>query len=213
VVGVVAAVRGVQLGDDPQPAVYVPIEQAPRPFLLRSQSFVVRTAIDPISVAAAVRREIRKVDPSLPIDRVETMENLVASSVAEPRFRSAVLTAFATAALLLVATGILGVLAYAVTRRTREIGVRMALGAQRTDVLSLVVWHALSMTVAGVAVGVVGAIALTRLLSRYLYEIRPDDPATLAAASLLVFAVALIAVYVPARRATTIEPLTALRAE
>lgn len=213
VVGVVGAVRGIQLAEEAQAAVYVPIEQAPVPFLLRSQSFVVRTAADPLSVAAAVRREIRNVDPNLPVDRVETMENLVASSVAEPRFRSAVLTAFATAALLLVATGILGVLAYAVTRRTREIGVRMALGAQRVDVLRLVVGHAFKMTIAGVALGLAAAVGLTRVLTRYLYEVRPTDPVSLAAASVLLLAVALVAIYVPARRAIRVEPLTALRAE
>jgi predicted permease len=213
VVGVVGAVRGIQLGEDPQPAVYVPIDQAPRPFLLRDQTFVLRTAGDPLTLAAAARREIRAVDPLLPIDRLETMENLVASSVAEPRFRSAVLTAFATAALLLVASGILGVLAYAVTRRTREIGVRMALGAQRGDVLRLVMWHALRMTIAGVAVGLAASVGLTRALTRYLYEVRPTDPLSLAAAAVLLLAVALVAIYVPARRAVRVEPLTALRAE
>jgi putative ABC transport system permease protein len=213
VVGVVGAVRGVELGADPEPAVYVPIDQAPRPFLLRSQTFVARTAGDPIRIADAVRREIRTVDPNLPIDRIETMEKLVASSVSEPRFRSAVLTVFASAALLLVATGILGVLAYAVTRRTREIGVRMALGAQRGDVLSLVVRHALTMTMAGVALGLIASLALTRVLGRFLYEVQPSDPVSLAAAAVLLLAVALLAIYVPARRATRVEPLTALRAE
>jgi len=124
-----------------------------------------------------------------------------------------VLTVFASAALLLVATGILGVLAYAVTRRTREIGVRMALGAQRGDVLSLVVRHALTMTMAGVALGLIASLALTRVLGRFLYEVQPSDPVSLAAAAVLLLAVALLAIYVPARRATRVEPLTALRAE
>jgi predicted permease len=213
VVGVVAAVRGIQLAEEPQAAVYVPLDQAPRPFLLRSQTFVVRTASNPLAVATAVRSVIRNVDPNLPIDRVETMDRLVASSVAEPRFRSAVLAVFATAALLLVASGILGVLAYAVTRRTREIGVRMALGAQRVDVLSLVMGHALRMTIAGVGLGLAASVGLTRLLTRYLYEVQPTDPFSLAAAAVLLFAVALVAIYVPARRAVRVEPLTALRAE
>ncbi len=213
VVGVVGAVRGIQLGEEPQPAVYVPIDQAPRPFLLRDQTFVLRTAGDPLALAATARREIRAIDPLLPIDRLETMENLVTTSVAEPRFRSAVLTVFATAALLLVATGILGVLAYAVTRRTREIGVRMALGAQRADVLRLVLRHALAMTVAGVTLGLIASIGLTRLLARFLYEVTPTDPLSLAAASALLLAVAMVAIYVPARRAVRVEPLTALRAE
>lgn len=213
VVGVVGAVRGIQLGEEPQPAVYVPIEQAPRPFLLRAQTFVLRTAGDPLTLAAAARREIRAVDPLLPIDRLETMENLVTTSVAEPRFRSAVLMVFATAALLLVATGILGVLAYAVARRTREIGVRMALGAQRADVLRLVLRHALRMTIAGVALGLAASVGLTRVLTSYLYEVAPTDLFSLAAASVVLLAVALVAIYVPARRAVRVEPLTALRAE
>jgi putative ABC transport system permease protein len=173
----------------------------------------VRTAGDPLGIATALRSVIRDVDPNLPIDRIETMDKLVATSVAEPRFRGAVLTVFATAALLLVASGILGVLAYAVARRTREIGVRMALGAQRVDVLRLVMGHALRMTLAGVALGLAGSIGLTRVLTRYLYEVRPTDLLSLAAASVLLLAVALVAIYLPARRAIRVDPLTALRAE
>jgi putative ABC transport system permease protein len=213
VVGVVGDVKQTALADETPPVVYVPLLQAPRPFLLRDLTFVVQTAAEPSSVAPVVRAEIRNVDPNLPFARVETMRDLLSDSVAEPRFRSAMLGAFAGAALALVATGILGVLAYSVTRRTREIGVRMALGAQRAGVLRLVVGQALRMTMAGLAVGLVAAFALTRLLRNFLFDVGPLDPATFVAASIVLVGAALIASYVPARRAATVDPLTALRAE
>jgi putative ABC transport system permease protein len=153
------------------------------------------------------------VDPSLPFDRVQTLQTLLGDSVSEPRFRSAVFGLFATAALVLVATGILGVLAYSVARRTREIGVRMALGAQRGAVLRHVVGQALWMTAAGLAVGLVAALALTRLLSRFLFDVRPSDPVTFVAAAMVLTSAAILASYVPARRAATVDPLTALRSE
>lgn len=141
------------------------------------------------------------------------MQQVVADSVSEPRFRSVVFGSFATVALALVGIGILGVLAHAVTLRTREIGVRMALGAQRVDVLSLVVGHALAMTVAGVVPGAIAATALTRLLAAYLYDVRPLDPETFAATAVTLVAVALVASYVPARRASGVDPMVALRSE
>jgi len=141
------------------------------------------------------------------------MRQVLSDSVSEPRFRSVVFGSFAIVALVLVAIGILGVLAHSVTRRTREIGVRMALGAQRVDVLSLVVRQALAMTIAGVALGAIGAAALTRLLASVLFEVRPLDPATFASAAALLVGVALAASYVPARRASSVDPVVALRAE
>jgi putative ABC transport system permease protein len=213
VVGVVGDVKQTGLGDETLPAIYVPLQQAPRPFLLRNLTFVVRTAGDAMSVAPVVRREIRNVDPNLPFDRVQTMRNLLGDSVSEPRFRSTVFGLFAAVALALVATGILGVLAYSVARRTREIGLRMALGAQRNAVLRHVVGQALRMTAAGLAVGVVAALALTRLLSRFLFDVRPLDPATFVAAAVVLASAAIVASYVPARRAATVDPLTAIRCE
>jgi len=141
------------------------------------------------------------------------MRQVLSDSVSEPRFRSVVFGSFAIVALVLVAIGILGVLAHSVTRRTREIGVRMALGAQRVDVLNLVVRQALAMTIAGVALGAIGAAALTRLLASFLFEVRPLDPATFASAAALLVGVALAASYVPARRASSVDPVVALRAE
>src|SRR5205823_12621991 len=124
-------------------AIYVPLLQAPRPFLLRNLTFAVRTAEKPAGVASSIRREIRSVDPLLPFDRIDTMEQVLADSVSEPRFRTVVLGSFAGTGVLLVTIGILGVLAYSVARRTREIGIRMALGAQRVNVVGLVVKQAL----------------------------------------------------------------------
>jgi putative ABC transport system permease protein len=213
VVGVAGDVKQTALADKTRPEIYVPFQQAPRPFLLRNVTFVVRTAGDPTSAAEAIRREIRTVDASLPFDRVRTMQQVLSDSVSEPRFRSVVFGGFAAVALMLVGIGILGVLAHSVARRTREIGVRMALGAQRVDVLRLVVRHALAMTIAGVVLGGVGAAALTRLLTSFLFEVRPLDATTFAAAAVLLVGVALVASYVPARRASSVDPVVALRSE
>lgn len=133
--------------------------------------------------------------------------------MSEPRFRSVVFGSFAALAMALVGIGILGVLGHAVSRRTREIGVRMTLGAQRTDVLGLVVRHAVAMTVVGVVLGAISAAVLTRLLATFLFEVRPLDPATFALAAVALVGVALLASYVPARRASSVDPVVALRAE
>ena len=211
VVGVAGDVKQTGLGDRTRPAIYMSIDQAPRPFLLRNLTFVVRAGTGPSAVAAAVRQEVRAVDPNLPFDRMLTMEELLADSVSEPRFRSVALGGFAAMALVLVGSGILGVLAYSVSRRTREIGVRMAIGAQRIDVLALVVRQALVMTAAGLVLGLAGAAAMTRLLTRFLFEVRPTDPMTFAGVSLVLIVAALVASYVPARRASSVDPLVALR--
>ena len=213
IVGVVGDVKQAALGEKSLPAIYVPWQQAPIPFLLRNATFVVRTAGDPMSAAAVIRQKIRSVDPALPFDRVQTMQQVVSDSVSAPRFRSVVLGSFATVALALVGIGILGVLGHSVTRRTREIGMRMALGAQRVDVLRLVVRQALAMTMAGVVLGAIAATALTRLLASFLYEVRPLDLETFAAAAVTLVAVALVASYVPARRACGVDPMVALRSE
>jgi predicted permease len=212
IVGVVGDVKQTALGDKTLPTIYVPWQQAPV-FLLRNATFVIRTAGDPLNAAVVVRQQIQQVDPALPLDRVQTMQQVVSDSVSEPRFRSVVFGSFAAVALVLVAVGILGVLGHSVSRRTREIGMRMALGAQRVDVLRLVVRQALAMTVAGVLLGALAAAALTRLLASFLYDIRPLDPETFAAAAVTLVAIALVASYVPARRASVIDPIVALRSE
>jgi putative ABC transport system permease protein len=213
VVGVAANVKQRSLGERPSPTIYVPLVQAPSPFLLRSQTFVVRATSDPLSLAADVRREIHAVDPLLPAERIATMEQLIGDSVAEPRFRSVLLGSFAGTAIALVATGILGVLAYSVSRRTREIGLRMALGARHLDLVRAVVRHALLLTAAGIALGLLGAVMLTRFLTSFLFEVRPLDPATLVASTIVMIVVAVVASYVPARRAASVDPLEALRTE
>jgi putative ABC transport system permease protein len=213
VVGVVGDIKQNSQGETTRPAIYVPLEQAPGKFLLRDVSFVARSAADPMAIASAMRDALRAVDSTLPIDRMRTMDELLAEAASEPRFRSVVLASFATAALLLVATGVFGVLAYAVARRRRELGVRMALGADRGRLVGLVVRHTLRMTVMGLALGLIGAVALTRILTAYLFAVRPLDPATLAGAAAIVLAAALLATYVPARRAASVDPLEALRAE
>ena len=213
VVGVVGTVKQTGLGDESSEAVYTPLTQAPRSFLLMAMTFVVRTPLDPAAVAPVLRREIQAVDPNLPVDRITTLSDLLSDSVSEPRFRTVVVGAFAGVALALVATGIMGVLAYLVTQRTREIGLRMALGADGVQVVRLVLRQTFVMSLAGVVLGLAAASALTQLLRSYLFDVQPTDPMTFAGAAALLVAVALVASYVPARRATNVDPLVALRSE
>jgi len=213
VVGVAGDIRQTALAEDPRPAIYVPIAQAPRPFLLRELSFVVRARTDPTRLVPSIRDRIHGVDPALPIGRVATMTELLANSVSEPRFRAVLVGSFAASALALIAIGMLGVLGYAVARRTREIGVRMALGAQQVDVVGLVVKQALRMTIAGIALGATLAYVLTGVLGKFLFEVSPHDPVVFASAGVALCLLALVASYVPARRASSIDPLVALRTE
>jgi putative ABC transport system permease protein len=176
-------------------------------------SFAVRTRNDPASAAPAIAQIVRSVDPDAGIDATIPMDRLVASSVARPRFYAVMLGVFAGVAGLLAAIGIYGVLAYTVVQRTREIGVRMALGAQRAQVLALVLRKGMILTTIGVAVGLAGAAAGTRLLQGMLFGVTPLDPATYVAVAAMFTLVATVASYVPARRATTVDPMVALRAE
>jgi putative ABC transport system permease protein len=213
VVGLVGDVKQRSLADETKPAIYVPIRQAPRPFLLRNLTFVARTAVDSQGVAALIQRQIHRVDPSLPVGRVATMTQLIADSVSEPRFRTILLGAFGASALVLISVGMVGVLGYSVARRTREIGVRSALGAQRADVAMLVVKQALTTTVIGIVCGAALALAATRLLEGFLFETSPRDPATFVLIAAVLCAMALAASYIPARRAAHLDPVAALRGE
>jgi len=213
VVGLVRDVKQSALADDVKPAIYVPLLQAPRPFLLRSLAFVVRTAVDTESVAWVIRQQIYAVDPALPVGRIATMTQLISDSVSEPRFRTVLLGGFGASALMLIAVGLVGVLGYSVARRTREIGVRTALGAQRAAVAMLVVKQALTTTFIGMACGVPLALVATRLLERFLFEVSPHDPATFLAVGAVLCVTALLASYIPARRAASVDPLVALRCE
>ena len=211
VVGVVADIRQTSLERDVQPMIYVPFQQDHSGFL-RFVAFVARTST-PGSVVEGIRAEIRRAAPDLPIQSTVTMDEAVAASVAPPRFRMWLLALFAMTATLIATCGIYGLMAYAVTQRRREIGVRMALGADRGDVLRLVLTRALRIVVAGLIVGLAGAVGVTRVLQRFLFGVTPTDPIAFTIVTLLLMAVGLMAAWLPARRATRIDPCAALRAE
>jgi putative ABC transport system permease protein len=213
VVGVVADIRQRGLDQPVTPMIYVPFQQErDDPFLLRFVAFVARTST-PGSVVEGIRAEIRQAAPDLPIQSTVTMDEAVAASVAQPRFRMVLLALFAVTATLIATCGLYGLMAYAVTQRRREIGVRMALGADRRDVLRLVLTRALRIVVAGVIAGLAGAVGVTRVLQTFLFGVTPTDPTAFAIVTLLLMAVGLMAAWLPARRATRIDPCAALRAE
>jgi putative ABC transport system permease protein len=211
VVGVVADVRQMSLERDVQPMIYVPFQQDHSGFL-RFVAFVARTST-PGSVLEGIRAEIRQAAPDLPIQSTVTMDEAVAASVAQPRFRMVLVGLFAMTATLIATCGLYGLMAYAVTQRRREIGVRMALGADRRDVLRLVLTRALRIVVAGVIAGLAGAVGVTRVLQTFLFGVTPTDPIAFTVVTLLLMAVGLMAAWLPARRATRIDPCAALRAE
>lgn len=209
VVGVVGHVRYRTLTAPLRVEVYWPEPQLP----YSEMSLAIRTSADPIRLAATIQKVVLEADPDQPIYRVATLRQLVAGSVAGQRGAMILLAAFAGLAVLLAALGTYGVLAYSVTQRTHEIGIRMTLGADRGDVIKLVVRQGLELALFGVLVGVAGGFALTRFLASLLYGVRPTDPPTFLAVSLLVLGAALLASYIPARRATRVDPLEALRYE
>ena len=211
VVGVVADIRQRGLDQDVKPMIYAPFQQD-RGGFVRFVSFVVRT-VTPASVADGVRAEIRRAAPDLPIESTVTMDEALAASVAQPRFRTVLLGLFATTATLIATCGLYGLMAYSVAQRRREIGVRMALGATRRDVLRLVLTRALRIVVAGLIVGLAGAAGVTRVLQTFLFGVTPTDPLVFTIVTLLLLAVGLMAAWLPARRATRIDPWSALRAE
>jgi putative ABC transport system permease protein len=209
VVGVVADMRRDGLTRDPVSQVFQPLTQDPA----RGMDFVVRAASDPLTLAPAVRSAIGSVDKTVPVFNVSTLDEQLHEQTEPMRFETALLSAFATLAMLLAAFGIYGITRYSVAQRTHEIGVRMAVGAKRADVLTLVLGQALQLTLAGVGIGLLGAVALTRFLSSLLYEVKSTDLTTYVIVSLTLTAVALVACQIPARRATKIDPMVALRYE
>jgi putative ABC transport system permease protein len=176
-------------------------------------TLVVRTNGGPAVLAPDVRGAIRSLDKNIPISEIQTMDQVVGEATGQSRFYMVLLGVFATVALVLAGVGIYGVMSYSVSRRTHEIGVRMALGAQGRDVLRLVVFQGIVQALAGVAVGLAGALALSRLMAGLLYGTRPTDPATFAAVVVVLSCVAVAASYIPARRATKVDPIVALRYE
>jgi putative ABC transport system permease protein len=210
IVGVVGDVKYNGMADDVQPAIYQPIEQQPA----WGFSLILKTDVaDPLSLTTAARNEISKLDPSLPVTNVSTMEQRVATAMAPPRFRTTLIALFAAVALILACIGIYGVISYSVTQRTHEIGIRIALGAQRRNVLRLVLGQGALLAVIGVVLGLTGAFALTRLMASLLFGVTPTDAAIFTFVPLGLTAIALLASYLPARRATKVDPLVALRYE
>jgi predicted permease len=194
-----------------RPEIYFPLGQMA--WRYRRMNLAVRTSVDPKSTLAAIQSVIREVDKDQPVYQVQTMEELISDSVGTRRFALTILIVFAALALVLAVSGIYGVISYSVTQRTQEIGIRMALGARAGDVLRLVLGQFMRLTVVGVALGLVGAYALTRLMTSLLFEVTPTDITTFVLVSICLLVVALVACLIPARRATRVDPLVALRYE
>ena len=212
VVGVAGDVRGDGLDAEDTPALYTPMAQEPRPWRTW-MNVVVRSSVAPAALTESIKREVGRVDKDVPVTHVRAMNDLVQGSFADRHFTLALLGAFAVVAVVLAGVGIYGVMAYAVSRRTREIGLRMALGARAQDVMRLVLGQTMGVTLLGIAVGLGGALALRRIVASMLFGVGPGDPATLLLVALMLALVALAAGFVPARRAARVDPSIALRAE
>ena len=216
IIGIVQSVKHNTLTEQALPTFYGPMPQIPKPvagFLANNFSLVVRTSMDAQTIAESVRRELRTIDSDVAISTVKRLEQIVSASVASRRFNLVLLAAFAGTALLLAGVGIYGVIAFLVATRTREIGLRMAVGARRGDVMQLVLGHGLKLVLVGIAIGSVGALIATRGLTTLLFATAPTDPLTYVCVAGLLTLVALLASYIPARRATKIDPIQALRTE
>jgi putative ABC transport system permease protein len=209
IAGVIDDVKQLGLDSRAQPEVYFPYQQAANP----SMSIVVRTTSNPLSLVAAMKSQIQEIDKDLPIADVKTMGQLLSESLSGRRFNMLLLTVFAVVALVLAAVGIYGVMSYSVSQRTHEIGIRMALGAQTSEVLKLVVRQGMFLTLAGLAAGIVASLLLTQLMTSMLFGVTATDPITFAAVSVLLAGVALGACFLPARRAAKVDPMVALRHE
>jgi predicted permease len=208
IVGIAADVHEKGLAVDAGPELYLPCHVSPP----QSAGFIVRTDGEPLHFLAAIRNQIRSLDREQPISAVKTMDELVESSVGRQRLTLLLLGGFAIVALLLAAVGIYGVIAYSVTQRTQELGIRRALGAQQTDILWLVTGQGMGLTLAGIGIGIVGALALTRVMKNLLFQVNTTDPVTFCAVAILFVVVASAASLIPAWRATRVDPMSALRA-
>jgi putative ABC transport system permease protein len=209
IVGIVGDVKETTLEREPNPAIYWPHPREPYQFM----TFVLRTAIDPARLSAAATKEIHALDPDQPVADIRTLNQVVAKSIARPRFNALLLAIFAGVALVLASVGIYGAMNYSATQRTQEIGIRMALGAKPGDILRLVVGHGMKLTLAGIVIGVLASLALTRVMANLLFGVTATDLPTFVAVSAVLTTVALVANYIPARRATRLNPVVALRYE
>ena len=210
IIGVAGDVRSYGLEVRARPQIYTTVEQNTD----NEMTLIVRAETMPgASLVRAIRAEMKSLDPALPLANLRTMESLVANAIARPRFSTFLLGLFATTALALTLVGLYGVVAYAVNQRTREIGIRIALGAGQRRILALIVGQGMFPALLGLAIGVAGALALTRLLANQLYEVKPTDPLTFLAVITVLLLLALAACFIPARRAAKVDPMEALRYE
>jgi putative ABC transport system permease protein len=213
IVGVVEDTKNAGMDKPAGPELYLQAHQFAQFGLGTNLSYVVRTSTDPDSLAASIRGVVRELDPSLPVYNLRSMPEVVSRSMVQPRFLALLLATFSGIALFLAAIGIYGVMSYSVAQRTQEIGVRMALGARQMHVLRLVLRQGFVLLLIGVALGLAGAFVLTRLMKTLLFEVTATDPVTYIAVTGVLTVVALVACYLPARRATKVDPLVALRNE
>jgi putative ABC transport system permease protein len=207
VVGVVADIRHRSLDDRVWPKLFQPYEQVPSAWM----SFVIKTSTDPSTLIPAVRKAVAGIDRNQPLFGIESLEKRLSNSVAQRRERALLFASFALVALVIAVVGVYGVMAYSVARRTHEMGVRIALGAQRQVIVRMVVAEGMRMALIGVGIGLAGAMWLTRVLSSFLYGVKATDAATFVSVCLLLLSAACIATYIPAWRATQVDPMVALR--
>jgi predicted permease len=210
IIGIVADVKHITFREDSGPEMYVPYTQKPWPSMLRMQ-VAVRTLADPTSVTGSVRSAIHSVDPDLPMAKIATLTTLADNSMAQPRFSMFLFASLGVLALLLASVGMYGVISYSVAQRTQEIGVRMALGAGKPDLLRMILRQGLQLAAAGVLLGLAIAYGLTRVLASLLFGVQAADPFTFGGVAMILLLIALAATWYPARRAAAVEPVEALR--
>jgi hypothetical protein len=218
IVGIVGDVHDNALNRDPRPTMYVPTAQINNLINALNNriiplAWVIRTRVEPHSLSAAIQQELREASGGLPVATIRSMDEVVTRSTRAADFNTLLLTIFAASAILLAAIGIYGLMAYSVQQRTQEIGIRLALGAAASDVRNMVIFQGMRLALVGVVIGLASAFGLTRLISSFLFGVKTHDPVVFTAVPLILTAVAFVAVWLPARRASSIDPLNALRHE